>query len=267
MNTKTFTNALFGSIEVLHYKNTPCFDAVSIAKILGYTNPSKALSDHCKCLISLNYNETLESNFGEKPKGIKLLKESDLYRLVMHSKLPQAEKFQDWVVEEVLPSLRNNGGYVVGQEAMTDEEYLASALIMAQKKLTGYKERVTALEFALSTTEEKVEMMKPKADFHDAVATSKNGILVRDLAKALIKDGKTIKEKDLRQWMKDNDMINQFNRPYAKHTQAGHLMETLSVSGEHQNYTTRITGKGVTYITKKLLKQNLIDTFNEATIQ
>lgn len=80
-----------------------------MAKALGFTDPHKALKDHCKSLIKLNSGETSELGLGLKPKGIILLTEPDLYRLIMRSKLPSAEKVQDWVCEEVLPSIRQTG--------------------------------------------------------------------------------------------------------------------------------------------------------------
>ncbi|WP_440864464.1 BRO-N domain-containing protein [Symbiopectobacterium purcellii] len=93
------------------YQGNPVFFAVELAKALGYTNPSKALTDHCKHLIKLDYNESLELNLGVYPKGIALAPESDLYSLILKSKLPSAERVQDWVCEEVLPALRQQGSY------------------------------------------------------------------------------------------------------------------------------------------------------------
>ncbi|MGG2141493.1 BRO-N domain-containing protein [Symbiopectobacterium sp. RP] len=93
------------------YQGKPVFFAVELAKALGYTNPSKALTDHCKNLIKLDYNESLELNLGVYPKGVALAPEADLYRLILKSKLPSAERVQDWVYEEVLPSLRQQGSY------------------------------------------------------------------------------------------------------------------------------------------------------------
>lgn len=93
------------------YQGKPVFFAVELAKALGYTNPSKALADHCKHLIKLDYNDSLELNLGVYPKGVALAPESDLYRLILKSKLPSAERVQDWVCEEVLPALRQQGSY------------------------------------------------------------------------------------------------------------------------------------------------------------
>ena len=73
---------------------------------------------------------------GEIPnRGLTIINESGVYSLVLGSKLPTAKKFKRWVTGEVIPSIRNHGGYINGQESMTPEELMASALLMAQKTL------------------------------------------------------------------------------------------------------------------------------------
>lgn len=99
------------SLHGLNYQGEPVFYAVEVAQALGYTNPHEALQDNCKSLIKLNYRQTLELDLGYRPKGIILMPESDLYRLIIRSKLPSAEKVQDWVCEEVLPAIRKTGSY------------------------------------------------------------------------------------------------------------------------------------------------------------
>lgn len=93
------------------YQGKPVFFAVELAKALGYSDPHDALNKHCKSLIRIDSGETQELGFGFKPKGIILAPESDLYRLILKSKLPSAERVQDWVCEEVLPALRQQGSY------------------------------------------------------------------------------------------------------------------------------------------------------------
>lgn len=99
------------SMSGILYEGKPAFDAVELAKSLGYTNPAKALKDHCKSLIKLDYNESLELGFGEKPRGTQLAVQADLFRLILRSQLPSAERVQDWVCEEVLPSIMRTGAY------------------------------------------------------------------------------------------------------------------------------------------------------------
>lgn len=101
-----FQNPQFGEIRTaLTESNEPLFCASDIARALGYVNPADAVRNHCKGVVVL---ET-PTNGGVQP--IKFIKEPDMYRLIMKSRVPSAEAFQDWVCEEVLPALRKTGEY------------------------------------------------------------------------------------------------------------------------------------------------------------
>ncbi|PHM46620.1 BRO-N domain-containing protein [Xenorhabdus miraniensis] len=103
------------TISGLKYKGQPVFLAVKLAEALGYAQPAKALNDHCKSLIKLNCADTEQLGLGFRPKGIILVGQSDVFRLIMRSNLPSAERFQDWVFESVLPSIMETGSYSIKQ--------------------------------------------------------------------------------------------------------------------------------------------------------
>ena len=100
-----FSNDNFGNIRGLEINGKPYFVAKDVAVVLGYTNPNKAVRDHCK-----GVNETFLPSKGGNQKT-KIISEGDMYRLIAHSKLPNAEKFESWVFDEVLPQIRQTGGY------------------------------------------------------------------------------------------------------------------------------------------------------------
>lgn len=102
---QTYTNAAFGSVRVLYEDGKPLFCGTDACKALGYKNQSKALNDHCKG-VTKRYIPT-----GGGKQQANFLPEGDLYRLITHSKLPSAEKFEHWVFDEVLPAIRKNGMY------------------------------------------------------------------------------------------------------------------------------------------------------------
>ena len=104
---QVFNNDEFGSIRTVTIENYPWFVGKDVAEVLGYTNPSKALSYHVDTEDKLN-NETLLS-LGQH--GGWLINESGLYSLIMSSKLPSAKKFKHWVTSEVLPAIRKTGSY------------------------------------------------------------------------------------------------------------------------------------------------------------
>ncbi|MCW7755410.1 BRO family protein [Desulfobotulus sp. H1] len=103
---QVFENREFGQVRIVEGRNgEPWFVATDIARALGYEKPNNAINSHCKKVNKINYPET--------GHPINIIPEADLYRLIMRSNLESAEKFQDWVVEEVLPSIRRTGAYQI----------------------------------------------------------------------------------------------------------------------------------------------------------
>lgn len=94
-------------VRVVLIDGEPWFSARDVAEGLGYSNPQKAVRDHCKSPRPVGVNDS----FTLGPSA-NIIPERDVYRLVMRSKMPQAERFEEWVVSEVLPSIRKTGGYV-----------------------------------------------------------------------------------------------------------------------------------------------------------
>lgn len=109
---KVFSNSEFGELGVLVIDGKEWFPASQCAKILGYSSPKDAITAHCKGAVK----RRLPTAGGEQE--VKFIPEGDLYRLIIRSKLPAAEKFERWVFDEVLPSIRHNGGYVPNAEEL-----------------------------------------------------------------------------------------------------------------------------------------------------
>lgn len=109
---QTFTNAAFGKIRILYEDGKPLFCGTDICKALGYKNQHDALTRHCKGVVK-RYPLT---NGGKQQMNF--LPEGDLYRLITHSKLTSAEKFEHWVFDEVLPTLRQTGQYGADPEEL-----------------------------------------------------------------------------------------------------------------------------------------------------
>jgi len=102
---KVFSSTEFGELGIMLIDGKEYFPATQCAKILGYASPKDAITRHCKGAIK----RRLPTAGGEQ--DVKFIPEGDLYRLIVSSKLPAAEKFERWVFEEVLPSIRKTGGY------------------------------------------------------------------------------------------------------------------------------------------------------------
>lgn len=104
---KVFSNTEFGKLGVMIIDGKEYFPAIQCAKILGYVNPRDAVQKHCKSEGVANC-DVLTNGGSQK---VKFITEGNLYRLIVSSKLPQAEKFERWVFDEVLPAIRKNGTY------------------------------------------------------------------------------------------------------------------------------------------------------------
>lgn len=110
-----FNSEEFGDIRTAEIDGKPYFVGTDVAKALGYNNPRDAVSRHCKGVVK---RDTPTSS---GIQSMSYINEGDLYRLIMKSKLPSAEKFESWVMDEVLPAIRKTGSY---QKPMTLEEQL-----------------------------------------------------------------------------------------------------------------------------------------------
>lgn len=176
---KTFSSLEFGQVRILVLDGAPWFVGKDVAEILGYANASKALADHVDDEDKLN-NDSL-SSLGQR--GGWLINESGLYSLILSSKLPKAREFKHWVTGTVLPSIRQNGGYIAGQENMTDVEVLANAVLVAQRVVTSLKDRCQFLGGQVVEQQKVIEELQPKASYYDLVLQCKDLIPTTVIAK------------------------------------------------------------------------------------
>ena len=136
------------------------FVARDVAVLLEYTNPSKAIGDHCK---GGTKRYPLQTAGGMQ--DVTLIPERDLYRLVMRSKMPAAEQFEEWVVAEVLPAIRKTGSYSLAPALPDFNDPVASARAWADATEAKRNAEALAADRAIL-----IEQQKPKADYFDAVA-------------------------------------------------------------------------------------------------
>lgn len=249
---KVFENLEFGKVRVSVVDGEPMFCLADVAKSLGYSNPAKAVIDHCKGVTVL---ET-PTQSGVQP--IKYGKEGEVYRLTMKSKLPNAEKFQDWVCNEVLPSIRKHGAYMtdnVLEQAISNPDFMIGLL---QNLKEEQKKRIEA--------EAKIEVDKPKVLFSEAVTTSKTSILIGDLAKIIKQNGVEMGQNRMFSWLRDNGYLikrkgSDFNMPTQKSMEMK-LFEIKETAITHSdghitiNKTPKVTGTGQVFFVNKLLSRN-----------
>lgn len=251
MDLQIFNNTEFGSVRTAVVGDEPMFCLADVCKALEIKNVSD-----CKSRLrqkGIVTTDTLTN--GGKQKMI-FIDESNLYKTIFQSRKDSAERFTDWVTSEVLPSIRKNGGYIAGQETMTDDELLAKALMVANNKIA---ERDRIIEHQKA----KIEYDRPKTIFADAVATSNTSILVGDLAKIICQNGVQIGAKRLFSWLRDNGYLIKrkgadWNMPTQKSIEMGlfEIKESTHINGSGSNVTTKtpkVTGKAQIYFVNKFL--------------
>ena len=172
-NIIVFENKDFGSIRTVMIDGAPWFVGKDITDILGYTNASKALTDHVDQEDKLN-NESL-SSLGQR--GGWLVNESGLYSLILSSRMPMAKQFKRWVTSEVLPSIRKHGAYMTTSllEQVKENPQIIYGLA---KTLLTERNRADWLQTELSRA-------KPKADYYDAFVNPQDCTNIRNTANEL----------------------------------------------------------------------------------
>lgn len=161
---QTYTNAAFGSVRVLYEDGKPLFCGADACKALGYKNQHDALTRHCKGVVK-RYPLT---NGGKQQMNF--LPEGDLYRLITHSKLPSAEKFEHWVFDEVLPAIRKDGMYGADPAELERLRRSNQALRDWLSLLADRKRDLVSLQKSLTNVrkargEAKGRYMAAKADY------------------------------------------------------------------------------------------------------
>lgn len=240
-NLKVFDNSEFGAVRTAIVDNEPMFCLADVCKALEITNHRNVvtrLNEKGVCIMDTPTNGgTQRMNY---------INESNLYKVIFQSRKEAAERFTDWVTDEVLPSIRKTGGYNLPQT---------------------YTE---ALEHLLVTTKENERLalenkeMKPKAIFADAVSASSTSILIGDLAKLICQNGVEIGQRRLFGWLRDKGYLvksgDSMNMPMQRYIQQG-LFEIKERTIQNPDgsvritRTTKVTGKGQVYFVQKFLER------------
>ena len=223
---RIFRNAEFGEIREKNIDGMPFFVGNDVASSLGYKNPTDAIFKH------VDEEDKLLSQIATSGQNRKMvcINESGVYALILSSTLPNAKKFKRWITSEVIPSIRQNGGYLANQENMTPEQIVANALIVAQN--------------IIKDKDKQIEVMQPKADYFDALVERNLLTSFRDTAKEL-----GIGERAFITFLMDHRYIYRDQKkqlkPYSdKNKGLFELKEFNSRYSEHAGLQTLITPKG-----------------------
>ena len=230
-----FNNAEFGQIRTVTKDNEPWFVASDIAKALGY----RMASDLARRIDDEDKGTHIMSTQGGE-QAMLIINESGFYSSILNSKLESAKRFKHWVTSEVLPSIRKSGGYIAGQEEMSDAELMAKALLVAQRQI--------------DERNKQIDVMKPKAEFFDAVTDSKTAFSMNEVAKVL--DYKGIGRNKLFEFLREQKILDRYNVPYQRYVDCGwfRVIEQKYMKDGEPVVTTKtlVYQKGVDAIRRKL---------------
>ena len=235
---KEFSNEKFGTVRTITIDNVTCFVATDIAKSLGYKNPQKAIRDHCK-----RVNEAFIPSNGGKQKA-KIIAKSDIYRLIVRSKLESADDFESWVFDKIIPTIENTGAYI--EEGREQE--------MIQKYFPSFSQEVQT-----EMVNDLIRQNKELKEFYDDLMNTEGLMSINTMAKEL-----SIGEYTLFAYLRgkkvffyDKDMVNV---PYERFRKEGKfaVKETPCHDGNIRSVT-YATKKGLEYVRKLLRKDGYYD--------
>lgn len=244
---KLFQSPIFGQVRTIVVNGQVLFAATDVARCLGYSNPQKAIRDHCK---SAGVNEMDTPTNGGIQK-VKFITKGNVVRLVASSELPQAEKVESWIFDEVIPSVLETGGYIATKTDDTPEEIMARALTIAQATLEKREERLKQLEADNQQKDAKIAKLQPKADFADAAFITDDKVDIRMAAKILkLGFGRNTLFQKLRQV---GVFFSNRNEPKQRFVNAGYfeMKEKFIERNSHPGFVVTkilVTQKGLAYI-------------------
>lgn len=246
------------NVEVFEFNGQVLFNPYHVAECLDITDVKSSIRNfNEKQVIKLTNSKMHDMHFRKLHNtGENFLTESGVYKLIFKSKKKEAEKFQDWVTDEVLPTIRKHGVYMTEntlEKALTSPDFL----IQLATNLKEEQEKRKLLE-------EEIKTNAPKVIFADAVSTSHTSILVGELAKLLKQNGVDTGQNKLFIWLRENSyLIKRKGSDYNMPTQRAieqelfEIKETPIVHSDGHitvSKTTKVTGKGQQYFINKFIK-------------
>lgn len=241
---KTFVNEEFGSVRTIEENGRVMFCGKDVALALGYRRPKDAITAHCKGAVK----RRLLTNGGAQE--MKMISEGDVYRLISHSRLPSAEKFESWIFDKILPQINQTGGYVSNEE-MFIENYLP----FLDKP---YRNLFRLQMMAINKLNERIRHDQPLVEFANQVANTDNLIDMNAMAKLARAENIPVGRNKLYGWLKSMRVLMANNLPYQAFIDRGYFAvkeSVFEVNGLKKTYQqTFVTGKGQHFVINLLKK-------------
>ena len=237
-----FKNPEFGSVRVIEENGKYLFCGVDVAKALGYTKPQNAIDRHCphalKRGIGVQTGKKADGTPAVQMVEMLFIPEGDVYRLIVHSKLPSAERFERWVFDEVLPSIRKHGAYMT-KEKLWEVATSPEALMKLCSDLLAEREKNAALRADNAR-------LKGKAAYYDLFIDLRHSTNLRTTAKELV-----VPERQVVRFLLEQRFVYRTPSgcvlPYAKSSNEGLFCVKDYYRNGHSGSYTLVTPKGKLY--------------------
>jgi len=268
-NFKIFNSHEFGKVRALEVTGKFYAVGVDVARALGYANPSKAVIDHCNGdFLTWEVIDALG-----RLQETRLISEGDIYRLIIkaadQSRSPdikeKAARFEKWVFEDVLPSIRKHGAYFTASTAeklMNDPDTLITLLNAIREERLAKK----GLQDQNEQLQDQIEIDRPKVLFADSVSVSNTVISIADLAKILKGNGVNIGQKRLFEKLREDGFLirregSDRNSPTQRSMELGlfRIKETAITRSNGTitiSKTAKVTGRGQEYFVNYFLSKS-----------
>ena len=229
-----FKNEEFGEVRSVKIDGNDYFMGSDVAKALGYVRPNEAISAHCRGTVKQGIL------ISGKIQEVNFITEGDIYRLTIRSKLPNAEKFEKWIFDDVLPTIRKTGGYVDNDELFINT-YLPN---LDETSRLLFKSTLEVVR----KQNELIEQQKPLVAFANTVANSSDNIDMNEMAKLIANEKIKLGRNRLFEILRSKKILMHNNTPYQRYIDSKwfKLIETTKSTpyGDKVFTKTLVTGIG-----------------------
>ena len=251
MKVQKFSHPQFGEIRTMTMPDGQVgFVGNDVAKVLGYSNYRNAIAHH----VDDADKQRTQIKYAGQKRDVTVINESGLYALILSSKLPQAREFKHWVTAEVLPQIRQTGGYIPVEAEDDEKTILARAMMIMQRTLEQKNQ-------LLEERERQIREEHPKVLFAAAVTSCEDSILISKMAKLLTQNGYEIGRTRFFSWLRDHGyLFRHSTEPIQKWVERGifdtHVTVINTHHGQRERVTTKVTGKGQQYFINLFIKDS-----------
>lgn len=187
MEIQLFNSSQFGELRTTIQDNKIWFCLVDVCRALNLSNPRKVKSQLKGAGVTTSYGGVqtgIKSDGTPAMQQVELnfIDEPNLYRCIFQSRKKEAERFQDWVFNEVLPSIRETGGYIPVKEEETPEMIMARALRIAEQTIANHRQQLDIARGTIALQEKEIQTLSPKAEYTDKVLQSNSTLTTNQIA-------------------------------------------------------------------------------------